>query len=118
MPLPWRDEDRQANPDGTLSQRIRAVQREQVEAEGEGGPFGHIYSYAIAPDPRWPSGESQRVIVASRPGEAFGRYEVGEYLLPRTGGTLFDFVRDYYFDPAALARFEDYQVADAPQRQV
>jgi hypothetical protein len=85
-PTPWADGFYDADAEGTIQQRIRAVMDAHLAARRSGAvetPWGLRNVYAIAPDRKWSDPGTRRVILARRTQSRFGEYELTEYRFER-----------------------------------
>jgi hypothetical protein len=119
MSLPWSDLDRYPDADGSISQRVRAVQREYegrrraIEVE-RGIPF----SFAIAPDPEWSNATQRRVLIAQQPPGPISEYELLEFLLPADVDVLVEMARAFFYDPDDLSAFDQFLSLRPPVREL
>lgn len=121
-PTPW-NTVYNGDTGGTIVQRLRAVQMEFYEQNKAADPhlpssFGQPLYYGIAPDRAWSPPDSRRVLLATRPEGPFASYGLAEYRLPLDSLDVVEMLRQFYHDPAELARFEHYRLPEPPPRQL
>lgn len=121
IPTPWTDGFYEADAQGTVQQRMRAVQMDsfaRLRAAGQALPAsGYPALYGIAPDREWSRPDQRRVLLATRPTGAMANFAMTEYVFPAESPALVELVRAYYEDAAALAAFDRYRAGPSPYRE-
>jgi hypothetical protein len=124
MPTPWGESFYDADNDGTVQQRMRAVQREYFRKARESGALdlpsraGIPNFVGIAPDPEWSRPGERRVLIATRPESPFASFDIAEYVLPFDSSRIVDLVEAYFEAPERLPRFDEYRIEPSGHRNV
>jgi hypothetical protein len=115
-PTPWGEDLYTADANGTLRQRIRAIQVnyfERLRAE-EGWeqrrPLGYPAVYGIQPDREWSHPEVRRVLIATRPEGIFSDYEMAEYAFPFESPQLVGLTEAFFNSPQDIGNFESFRI--------
>jgi len=123
VPTPWGDGFYDADPAGTILQRISAIQAGYFERlrtlPGGDQVFsvGYQTLYGIAPDREWSVPELRRVLLVARPEGPFSQFEIAEYHFPFDSERVVDFVRVFFEAPEDLSEFGEFRVEHGGQRE-
>lgn len=121
MPPPWGDSFYDADPDGTVQQRLWAIREahfERLRALGEQAfatPFPALY--AIAPDREWSSPDLRRVLLITRPVGPFASFDIAEYVFPVESSRIVDLAHACFEAPDTIAALDEFRVPHGGQRE-
>lgn len=123
VPTPWTDALYVSDAEGTIPQRMRAVQVDVFQKMRAAGGTEKIFQsgypafYGIAPDREWSRPGQRRILLAVRqPGAAAG-FEMAEYLFPIDSLAAVEMTRAYFEAPEHLDVFDEYRSDLEPRRE-
>jgi len=108
MPTPWTKAGANPDPEGSISERIMAIQR-AVRSTAPDGEKSSARIYGVAPDQPG-HGHDVRAILGRRSADGRGAYDVLEYRFPAVAPIILDLASTVLTDPDGVDRFESYRV--------
>lgn len=124
MPTPWGEGFYEADPQGTVQQRLWAERIAYFDRIRESGNAEQVFArgyasfYGIAPDREWSDPSIRRVLLIDRPeGEPTARFGIREFHFPFDSMRVVDMARAVFDDPADIEAFGDVEVEHGGYRE-
>lgn len=120
LPTPWGVSFYDADPSGSLLQRLNAVRAAAFAKLRVGGALpatGYPGIHGIAPDREWSRPDQRRVLLATRPDGPFAQFDMREYLFPTDSPALVELASAFFEEPEHLGVFDRFKTSAPAQRE-